>query len=281
MWAPAKVNLFLEVLAKRRDGYHELETLMVAVDLYDTLVFQEEPSGEIQFHCDDATVPRGSENLVVRSALAIRQAVSRQNLGASIWLQKRIPTRAGLGGGSSDAAATLWALNELWHIGWPVDQLAQLGAQIGSDVPFFFHTPMAVGRGRGERVEPVPLAQRIHLVLVCPPEGVSTREVFERLPVPRRHRSIEPLVRGLEKGNVRTLEERLFNRLESTARQLCPSIAPRHEALQATKLAGPLVTGSGSGMFGLARSRSVAIQAAMRLRERFPGQVHVLRSTAQ
>lgn len=281
VWAPAKVNLFLEVSGKRADGYHGLETLLVAVNLYDTLVFQEEPSGEIRFRCDDAALPQGPANLVVRSAQVIREAASCQVRGVSIWLHKRIPTGAGLGGGSSDAAATLWALNRIWQVGWSVGELARLGARIGSDVPFFFHTPMAVGKGRGERLRPMPLAHVIHLVLVCPYQRVSTAEVYGRLSVPRRRRPIEPLLRDLKEGNIKTLGQLLFNRLEPTARRLCPGIAEVQRALRATGLAGPLVTGSGSATFALARGRPEAIRAAKRLQKRFPGRVYVLRSTPE
>jgi 4-diphosphocytidyl-2-C-methyl-D-erythritol kinase len=279
VWAPAKVNLFLEVLGKRDDGYHELETLLVAVSLYDSLVFQEEPSGAIAFRCDDAAIPQGRENLVVRSALLIRQETGGQR-GGSIWLRKRIPAAAGLGGGSSDAAATLAALNELWQLGLKLPDLQRLGARIGSDVPFFFHTPAAVGRGRGEQLTPLLLTQPLHMVLVCPEEGVSTAEVYRRLEPPGDRRAIEPILESLSRGDIAQLGRLLFNRLEPTAGQLCPAIPAARESLRASGLAGPLVTGSGSACFGLAASRRAAVAAARSIRERFPGRVYVVRSTA-
>ena len=132
--APAKVNLFLEILGKRADGYHELETLLVAVNVYDTLVFQEDESGVIEFRCDDAAIPQGPTNLVVRSALLVREETGSK-AGVKIWLRKRIPVAAGLGGGSSDAAATLAGLDRLWNLGLSLPDLSRLGARIGSDVP--------------------------------------------------------------------------------------------------------------------------------------------------
>src|SRR3990172_7161116 len=278
-WAPAKVNLFLEVLGKRPDGYHELETLMVSVSLYDTLIFQEEASGVIQFRCDDTAIPQGPTNLVARSALLIREVTGSQRCGVSIWLRKRIPVMAGLGGGSSDAASTIAALNALWNLGLSLPELSELGARIGSDVPFFFHTPVAVGRGRGEQVFPLTLPEPIHLVLVCPKEGVSTAEVFRNLSVENDRRCVATVVEGLGRRGSAELGQRLFNRLEPTASRLCPAILQAQEAIRDSELAGPLMTGSGSACFGLAPSRRVAVEAARRLRERFPGSVYVVRST--
>src|SRR5262245_20200599 len=220
--APAKVNLFLAVRGKRSDGYHELETLMVAVAVYDTLVFQEDESGAIEFRSDDAAIPQGPQNLVVRSALLIREEAKATGRGAKIWLRKRIPVAAGLGGGSSDAAATLAALNALWKLGLSLPELAGLGARIGSDVPFFFHTPAAVGRGRGELLSPLALVRPLHLVLVCPTEGLSTAQVYRNLesgdrlaagqssseelaggnPALRKRRPIEPIIEAIAREDL-------------------------------------------------------------------------------
>jgi 4-diphosphocytidyl-2-C-methyl-D-erythritol kinase len=198
-----------------------------------------------------------------------------------IWLRKRIPIAAGLGGGSSDAAATLAALNRLWKLGLTLPDLSRLGARIGSDVPFFFHTPAAVGRGRGELISPVSLPRPLHLVLVCPKEGVSTAEVYHHLPLPAtaERRQVEPVLEELAHGHPPALDRYLFNRLEATACRLCPAIAQALDALRATALVGPLVTGSGSASFGLALGRHAALEAARSIKERFPGRVMVTRST--
>jgi 4-diphosphocytidyl-2-C-methyl-D-erythritol kinase len=278
VWAPAKVNLFLEVLGKRADGYHDLETVMVAVSLYDTLVFQEDATGEITFRCDDAAIPQGMTNLVVRSALLLQRETGSQRCGARIWMRKRIPAAAGLGGGSSDAAATLVALSTLWKLGLSLSDLERLGAQIGSDVPFFFHTPAAVGRGRGEQLTPLSLARPLYLVLVCPQEGVSTAEVYRRLgPSDIRH-PIQPMLDSLARGDGR-VGSLLFNRLEATAVPLCPAISSSLELLRAVGLGGSRMTGSGSASFGLATGRSGAVRAARSIRDRFPGRVFVVRTT--
>jgi 4-diphosphocytidyl-2-C-methyl-D-erythritol kinase len=278
-WAPAKINLFLEVLGERNDGYHELETLLVAVNLYDTLVFKEEPSGVLEFRCDDAALPQGPTNLVVRSAHLIREETGNQRRGVSIWLRKRIPARAGLGGGSSDAATTLAALNALWQLGLSAGDLAELAAQIGSDVPFFLHAPVAVGRGRGELLTPVTLTRPLHLVLVCPEEGVGTADVFRRDEPAGERRPLQPLLDALGRGDSDEIARSLFNRLEPTACRICPAITVALAALRASGLAGAAMTGSGSAAFGVARDRSQAVRAARMLRAQFPGRVHVVRSS--
>jgi 4-diphosphocytidyl-2-C-methyl-D-erythritol kinase len=153
VWAPAKVNLYLEVLAKRANGYHEIATLMVAVSLYDTLEFKEETSGEIQFDCDHPELAAAPDNLIQRAAQLLRQRTGCRS-GARVRLAKRIPIAAGLAGGSTDPAAGLAGLNELWRLGLRPSELALLGAELGSDVAFFFATSAAwcTGPGRASRL---------------------------------------------------------------------------------------------------------------------------------
>src|SRR5262249_6842875 len=173
VWAPAKVNLFLEVLSKRPDGYHEIATLMVAVSLYDTLVFKEESSGTIQLFSSFPQLSTGPDNLINRAALLLQERTGCRR-GVSIRLTKRIPLAAGLAGGSTDAAATLWGLNRLWGLELASQELGRLGAELGSDVAFFFSTPAAWCTGRGEIVEPLALGRPLDLVVICPPFGLST-----------------------------------------------------------------------------------------------------------
>src|SRR5438045_6147000 len=155
--APAKVNLFLEVLTKRPDGFHELETLMAAVDLFDTLEVRPGPAGEIDLECDPPGLPTGPENLVYAAADRLRRRAGRPGLGAAVRLTKRIPTRAGLAGGSSDAAATRVGLNRVWDLGLGKPEVAAVAAEVGSDVPFFVDgLPAAWCTGRGEVVTPEP-----------------------------------------------------------------------------------------------------------------------------
>ena len=183
--APAKLNLFLEILRKRPDGYHDLESLMVAVDLFDTLEVRATP-GSISLSCDTPGLPTGADNLVVKAATILRDAAKRPDLGASIRLTKRIPTRAGLGGGSADAALTLLALNRIWKLALTREELAAMAASIGSDVAFFLAPPAAWCEGRGEVVTPESVGSRFDFVLVCPPVGLATADVYRRLEVPAK-----------------------------------------------------------------------------------------------
>ncbi len=275
--APAKLNLFLEILGKRGDGYHDLESLMVTVDLHDSLHFADDPSGRIELTCDDPSLPTGPANLVVRAAERLKGATGSDR-GARISLSKAIPAQAGLAGGSSDAAATLAGLDRLWGLGTPADQLDDLAATIGSDVAFFRRGPCAVCRGRGEVVEPRALPGALHFVLVLPPVGVSTAEVYRNLTPPDRPRPIGAILEAFDAGDGSKLGRELFNRLQPVAESLSPSLGAVRGALAdlGPSLDGHLMSGSGSAYFGLARDRDAAEDAARRLRTLGLGRVRVV-----
>jgi 4-diphosphocytidyl-2-C-methyl-D-erythritol kinase len=275
--APAKLNLFLEILYRRPDDYHEIESLMVAVDLHDRLSCAVDASGAITLRCDDPALPLGSENLVVRAAERLR-AVSRCSLGATLALHKAIPAQAGLAGGSSDAAATLVALDRLWDLRLSPDRLNALAGEIGSDVAFFLYGPAAVCRGRGERVEPLSMTETLHFVLVCPPVGLSTADVYRNLKPPERPRPIGPVREALVAGRLELLGRSLFNRLQSVAERLKPELLRVDDALAELGpwLYGHLMSGSGSAYFGLARDRGAAEAAAQRLETLGLGWVRVV-----
>src|SRR5262249_6194113 len=156
---------------KRPDGYHDIATLMVALQLHDTLAFR--AASNVALTCSDSRLPVDSDNLVLKAAMLLQKRTGC-NRGASIHLTKQIPMGAGLGGGSADAAATLAGLNELWQLGLSKLELAMLGGEIGSDIPFFFHTPAAWCTGRGEIVAPLELPSPLHFVLLCPTFGMAT-----------------------------------------------------------------------------------------------------------
>jgi 4-diphosphocytidyl-2-C-methyl-D-erythritol kinase len=263
--APAKVNLFLEILAKRTDGYHDIATLIVANSLYDTLEFREDASGRIQLACDQPDLSTGPENLVCRAAERLR-AHTGCTRGAAIRLWKRIPVAAGLAGGSTDAAATLAGLNQLWRLGLSADELARLGAEIGSDVPFFFSTPAAWCTGRGEKVTPLPLGRELHFVLACPPIGLSTAEVYRGVTVPQTPESGDAIRQATAEGDVEAIGRRLHNRLQGVAERLCPEIAALCQRLAQFGPAGQLMSGSGSSLFALCRDHDDALRVARQLR---------------
>jgi 4-diphosphocytidyl-2-C-methyl-D-erythritol kinase len=260
---PAKLNLFLEVLARRPDGYHEIESLMVAVDLHDTVAVTDDDSGSIVLQCDDPTLPTGSENLVVKAAERLKMATGCPR-GARIMLHKVIPAQAGLAGGSSDAAATLVALDRIWDLRMPVGQLDAVAGEIGSDVAFFLHGPSAICRGRGERVESTTFRNSLHFVLVVPEVGVSTADVYRNVKPPEKPRPIGPVIDALAHGRQTRLGKSLFNRLQPVAETLRPELVRVRDALASLGplLDGALMSGSGAAYFGLCRDHAAATRAA-------------------
>lgn len=290
---PAKLNLFLEVLGKRPDGYHELETLMMTVGHYDTLRFTEETfSGQPTVlqspksdsanddsppilltcrwagtpSCSPGPLPTGTDNLVVRAAELLRQ-VSGCRRGVQIELTKRIPLAAGLAGGSSDCAATLAALNRFWKLGLSDERLLELGAQLGSDVAFFLmKTPAAICRGRGELIEPLAQPMRLHFVISKPASGLSTAAVFRRCsPTAERH-SVRPLVDALYTGRLGLAATRMHNALQLPAEELNSDVIRLRRLFDRLPFIGHQMSGSGTSYFGICSQREQAESLAAHVR---------------
>jgi 4-diphosphocytidyl-2-C-methyl-D-erythritol kinase len=281
--APAKINLFLGVLARRPDGFHEIETLMAAVTVFDTLTFTGTPNPAIVLDCRWAyglsaaqrasgksslgDLPIDSRNLVVRAVELLRQRAGH-NRGASIALVKRIPAEAGLGGASSDAAAALVAANLGWNLDWPVERLAEVAAELGSDVPFFLTAGYAICKGRGERIEPRTLP-RLHLAIVRPPAGLSTPGVYARCMPSGAAGGAATVAAALAKGNIAPAPPNVWkNDLQPAARSLSEWIDKSLAALDDAGAVKSQMSGSGSSCFGLCRSARHARRVANRLRAR-------------
>lgn len=287
---PGKLNLFLNVIGKRADGYHELETLMVSIGLYDTLRLVDDPDGELQLHCFRVACPtavRGSvreplpvdrDNLVVRAAELLRESAGIRR-GVRIELCKRIPLAAGLAGGSSDAAATLVALNRLWNLRLNRAELHALAARLGSDVAFFLcPSGAAVCRGRGEIIEPITLAAPLHFVIVRPATGLSTALVFRHCQ-PGRHRDgAERLVESLARGRLSAAARCFHNALQEPAEGLNGDVVRLRQEFSKQPFLGHLMSGSGTSYFGLCATRDQARQLAARLRAKRIGEVFVAQS---
>lgn len=260
VWSPAKVNLFLEVIRRRPDGFHDLATLMVTIGLYDALVFRPNSSDVIHLECDHPGLSTGPENLVCRAAQLLRDRFAIRK-GVSISLSKRIPMAAGLAGGSSDAAATLAGLNRLWKLGLDAHALASLGAELGSDVSFFFHGPAAWCTGRGEIVEPLRPGQSLrslYLILVSPDMGLSTASVFKALTLSEPPREGVAIQEAFRKGDITALGRAMYNRLEEPAMRLSPEVRRIADRLRETASLGVMMSGSGSTVFALAQSAAEA-----------------------
>ncbi len=273
VWAPAKVNLYLRVVSRRLDGYHELATLMVPVPLYDTILLRAETS--LSLACDSADLAVNEHNLVLRAALLLRDRFATGR-GAFIQLRKRIPKEAGMGGGSSDAAATLVGLNQLWNLQLGTESLIQLAMELGSDVPFFLGEGTAWCTGRGEILKQITYLQEgLHLVVVKPEKGLVTREIFNLLNIGTIHADLEDsdgiFLRSLTEGPYR-LSECLRNDLARPALELLPMLGDIRQSLLASGALGVVMTGSGSAMVGLAGSAAGAARLAREVRSaRTPG----------
>ncbi len=222
-------------------------------------------------------LPQDGRNLILKAAQLLRDVTGCQ-LGVKIHLRKMIPLQAGLGGGSSDAAAALVGLNQFWKLGLTSQELHPLAARLGSDVNFFLDSaPLAICRGRGEQIEPIRLGRPLHFVLVKPPVGLSTGEVFSRLKIDRP-RGSESICRAIESGNVSLVGSELHNSLEVPSTELSDEVARTLASLRRVSSVGQLMTGSGSSCFALCAHRGQAVQAARQLRTLSRGQVFVVQT---
>ncbi|WP_296231813.1 4-(cytidine 5'-diphospho)-2-C-methyl-D-erythritol kinase [Pseudomonas sp. UBA4617] len=242
--APAKLNLWLHIIGRRADGYHELETVFQFLDHGDELSFTVRDDGVIRLHTEIEAVPHDS-NLIVRAARML-QAQSGTTLGADIWLTKVLPMGGGIGGGSSDAATTLLALAHLWQLGWDEDRLAALGLSLGADVPVFVRGHAAFAQGVGEQLTPVDPSEPWYVVLV-PQVSVSTAEIFSH---PQLTRDSLPLkMRPVPEGNSR-------NDCQPVVEQSYPEV--RNALNSLGKFTEARLTGTGSCVFGAFPSKAEA-----------------------
>ena len=264
--APAKVNLTLRVLGRRPDGYHDLESVVAAVTLFDVLEFS--ASDDLHLACEGIPVSAGEDNLVLRAARLLRTE-SGTCAGARVRLEKRIPPGRGFGGGSADAAATLVALDSLWGLNLAREDLARLGARVGSDVPFFFGSPVAILRGRGERLEAVQARSPWWLALAWPAYGLATVDVYaalDRLAESVNGRPEATAILEALEGPASGASALLVNDLEGAARRVRPAASPRggldgmdlRAVFRESGAAAVGMTGSGSAYFALADTEGQA-----------------------
>ena len=262
--APAKINLSLIVHGRRDDGFHEIETLMVPIAVFDRIEIERRDGGGLDFTCDDPTVPADNSNLVVRAArLFCERAGVEPHL--RIALHKVIPHGAGLGGGSSDAATTLLALDRLLATGFSREVLASLAAELGSDIPFFIYQSAARCRGRGEQVVPEPFPHTLPLLLIKPPFGVPTPWAYQRW---RDAREIPGVLYGAQTfpwGELRNdLERPVFEKYVFLA-------ALKSWLLAQPEVAGAVMSGSGSTVFAVLCEKDRAAALRERVTAEFGG----------
>ncbi|MGV3488436.1 MAG: 4-(cytidine 5'-diphospho)-2-C-methyl-D-erythritol kinase [Tuberibacillus sp.] len=274
--APAKINLSLDVLGKRADGYHEVNMVMTTVDLADHIECGETNSNEIIIKSTALFVPEDQRNLAYKAAALIKERYGIKK-GLSITIHKQIPIAAGLAGGSSDAAATIRALNRMWKLGLGTDEMMELGSAIGSDVAFCVYGGTAIARGRGEVIEPLPAPPSCWVVLAKPPVSVSTGNIYSALKLDEiHHPDVDGMVQAIKAGNYTGICRRLGNVLETVTMKNVPEVDQIKTMMQRMGADGVLMSGSGPTVFGLTRYQSRAQRLVNSLRG-FCGDVYAVR----
>lgn len=268
----AKINWALRVIGKRADGYHEIDTIFQTISLHDTIRIESTDEKRIRLSCDDRSLPSDRHNLIYRAAAAL-QSRAAINQGARIRLEKRIPTHAGLGGGSSDAAVTLLALAHLWRTKVAQQNLLEIATDVGADVPFFFCGGTARGTGIGTDVTAHPDAPEELFLIIKPNANISTRQAYELLKAPALT-TPEPkpiLSSSLTDSFFDNLSaDALRNDFEAVAFELAPEIARAKAALLQAGASAALLAGSGSAVFGIFDNKD-AQKRAIQIIELEPG----------
>ena len=283
---PAKVNLFLELHGRRDDGFHEIETVMSSVALWDHLRFLPRSEPEIRLSIgygsqgnlpkEQDQIPTDDRNLICRTLELVREIAQglgqakNCDKGMDIYLQKNIPSAAGLGGASSDSAAALVAANRIWKLNWNKQQLVDVAARLGSDIAFFLTSGTAICRGRGEIVDPLSVPARIPIVIAKPTDLFSTKTVFSNVDPGHEIRQSSVLTRLAQAGSLRALGKQLHNRLQEFAQPLSNQISILQSEFKKLNCLGHQMSGSGSSYFGVFDSVATARLAACTLSSRLP-----------
>jgi len=257
--SPAKINLFLDVIGKRSDGYHDIITVFEKIDLCDKIKLTESDK-DIEISSNNCELPTDENNLVYRACSLLRKRCGISK-GVKVYIEKKIPIAAGLGGGSSNAATALKGLNRLWNLNIKDDKLVDLGKEIGSDVPFFiFNYPFAVGRGRGDEIMPIKSDLEMWHVVISPPARVLTKEIYEdsNFGLTEIKPDVKIMVRAIEKKDVGEIKKHLYNVLEPIVTKKVTDISRVENFVKKRGFDAIRITGSGPTVFALTFNRKEA-----------------------
>ncbi|MCM3639443.1 4-(cytidine 5'-diphospho)-2-C-methyl-D-erythritol kinase [Sporosarcina luteola] len=278
--APAKINLTLDVLHKRPDGFHEVEMIMTTVDLADRVWLRPSNDGHINMKVSERFVPNDRKNLAYQAADLLRRKYGIRD-GVEITLDKKIPVAAGLAGGSSDAAATLRGLNRLWKLQLSADELAEIGSKIGSDVSFCVHGGTALAKGRGEQIEHLPAPPNCWVILAKPSISVSTADIYRNLDVNSiQHPDTTGMLEALHSGDYTKMCASLGNVLEPVTMKLHPQVVVLKEKMEQFGADAVLMSGSGPTVFGFVRQEARVSRIYNGLKG-FCKEVHAVRMTGE
>ena len=266
--AMAKINLSLDVIRRRDDGYHEVRMIMQTVNLYDELEICEKEESGIEVSCDRAILPCNEHNLVYKAAKLLLDRANEQR-GIKITLKKRIPIAAGMAGGSTDAAATLVGINTIYNLGFDTKQLQEMGVKIGADVPYCILGGTALSEGIGEILTPLKKAEDCFVVIVKPDISVSTKFVYENLHVETlsKHPDIDGMIKAIDKKDLLALSGKMENVLETVTIKKYPKIENLKNILKENGALNALMSGSGPTVFGLFTTKDAADKALLKAEE--------------
>jgi 4-diphosphocytidyl-2C-methyl-D-erythritol kinase len=256
--APAKINLGLDVLRKRDDGYHDIDMVMTSVDLADHLTITAIPEKEIVITTDSSFLPTDKKNHVYQAAQIVMERYNPPT-GIHVHIQKRIPVAAGLGGGSSDCAAVLRAMNKLWDLGLSLEELAAIGAEVGTDVPYCVYGNTQFARGRGDELEELTDMPCCYVILVKPRMSISTPKIFKLLEVEKvQHPDMQSLREAVESQDYEKMVQSMGNSLEDLSIEKCPSIKKIKDKMMKFGADVSMMSGSGPTVFCLVKQEKRA-----------------------
>ena len=264
--AMAKVNLGLDVLRRRENGYHDVKMVMQTVNLYDVLTVNKEENGGIRITSNVGELPLNEDNLIYKAARLLFDKAGKE-YSVSIYLEKNIPIAAGMAGGSTDAASTLLALNELFGFGYTKEELAQIGVKIGADVPYCIYGGTYLSEGIGEILTKLPDAPDCYIVIAKPPIGVSTKYVYENLHIETvsEHPDMDGMVEAIRNGSLKGVTDKMGNVLETVTVKKYPEITRMKQCLLDNGAENALMSGSGPTVFGIFIKKETADEALMEL----------------
>ncbi len=264
MWinAPAKINIGLDVVGKREDGYHEVKMIMQSIRLFDRLTLTRKKDPGVRLTTNLRFLPTDDNNLIVKSAKMLMKEFGLEG-GLMINLEKRIPVAAGLAGGSTDAASTMIAINQMYDLGMSNSQLMKRAVKIGADIPYCIMKGTALAEGIGEKLSTIPKLPNCQILIVKPKIHVSTREVYAGLVLDENtvHPDIDQMIEDMKHKNIRTLCSHMGNILESVTIPAHPEIAKIKDFMMENGATGSLMSGSGPTVFGIYTDKDVAIKA--------------------
>ena len=276
----AKINLSIDVLGKREDGYHLVEMIMQTIDLYDIIKITENKINEININSNSLDIPLNKNNIVYKAAKVLKDKFNIKN-GLDIFIEKNIPVAAGMAGGSCNAAAVLVGLNKLWNLNLSEKELQEIGLTLGADVPFCISGIAALAQGIGEELTYIKGLSKDTSILVCKPNlFVSTKDVYQGLDLEniKDRPDNELLIKCLEKGNIKLLSENMVNVLETVTSKMHNEIADIEKIMLDNNALGSMMSGSGPTVFGLFEKEEDALKAKGELLKKY-NQVYVVRSS--